>query len=116
MMGGYGGLMNKLDFTCVSSDRLCAHQYTVATQRLHLGLVALARQQPRQRIVGDKCGALQHPLVVDPEHGDGRRVLYLPAQGVAVGAERCLTQGLDAGVSCGAESKEKLNFALSVIS
>ena len=85
--------------TCVCCDRLGTHEHTVSTQRLHLGLVLLAWQQPPHSVVGDERGALQRSLVVDSEHGDGRGVPHLPAQGVVIGAKRCLTQGVDAGVS-----------------
>lgn len=59
----------------------------------------MARQHPPHGEVGDERGALQRPLMVDSEHGDGRGVPHLPAHGVVVGAEGRLTQRLDAGVS-----------------
>ncbi len=85
--------------TCVCRDRLGTHEHTVSTERLHLGLVLLAWLQPRHSVVGNERGALQRPLVVNSEHGDGRGVPHVPAQGVVVGAKRCLTQGPDAGVN-----------------
>lgn len=98
----YVGLVS-FYITCVCRDRLHTHEHAVSTQRLHLGLVLLALQKSLHSVAGDEGGALQHAVLVHSERGDGRDVPHLPAQGVVIGAEWCLTQGLDAGVSWGAE-------------
>lgn len=65
--------------TCLSCDCPDTHEHVVTTHRRHLGLVLLAWKKPRHGVHGQECGALQRPLMVNSEHGDGRGVLYLPA-------------------------------------
>lgn len=81
--------------TCVRRDFLDTHEHVLATQRLHFCLVLLTWQQSAHEVFGEERSALQHPLVVNPEHGDGRHVLHLPAQSIAAGPERLLAQGVD---------------------
>jgi hypothetical protein len=82
-------------FTCASEYGLGAHDHAVPTQCLYSSQVLAAGQKAGHRVAGEQGGVVEHPLVVDPEHGDRRSVPHHPAQGVVVRPRGGLPQVLD---------------------
>lgn len=85
-------------FTRLCCDRLSTHEHTSSTKCLHPGLVLSAWQQPPHSVAVRESSTLQHTFMKHSEHGDGRGVPHLPAQGVVGGAKQCLTQVLNVGM------------------